>query len=247
MGKLIGIGGGVNGGGFSPQIERWIVEQLQGVERPRIVYLPQAAEEESQAQQYEAFQAFYQQEFGLATEVLRLTAESTAADVEEKLLHADLIYVGGGSTLRLVDELKRHGVWELLRKAYEKGSLLAGFSAGANLWFEHGLSAEQVEGEPVVLSVDGYGFAAGRVCTHFNYDNRAEAFREQVKLAGTWGFGLEDHVAVVYEAGEMMFLAGEEGAQAHLVFVDKRGDVKTAGIELRRWMRLGEVLKGWVM
>ncbi|PJC37072.1 peptidase E, partial [Candidatus Peregrinibacteria bacterium CG_4_9_14_0_2_um_filter_53_11] len=56
----------------------------------------------------------------------------------DKILSADLIYVGGGNTLKMMLRWKRFGVTTLLKQAYRKDIVLAGVSAGSICWFEYG-------------------------------------------------------------------------------------------------------------
>jgi len=58
---------------------------------------------------------------------------------------------------------------ELLRRAWEAGTVLAGVSAGAICWFETGLTDSSGTG---LYPLTGLGFLAGACCPH--YDGEAE-------------------------------------------------------------------------
>jgi len=57
---------------------------------------------------------------------------------EEIILNMDAIIVGGGSTLNMMAIWKAQGIDTVLRKAYNKGIILAGGSAGSLCWFTGG-------------------------------------------------------------------------------------------------------------
>ena len=56
------------------------------------------------------------------------------------ILDADIIYVGGGDTVRMMEKWKEYNVNSYLKEAYEKGVVLSGISAGSICWFEFGHS-----------------------------------------------------------------------------------------------------------
>nr|WP_222842818.1 Type 1 glutamine amidotransferase-like domain-containing protein [Bowdeniella nasicola] len=111
---------------------------------------------------------------GAAACVLTLW-EDTAASVE-RLADADLVYVGGGSTLNLLALWRVHGVDEVLTElAGREGTVLAGISAGANCWYE-GSSTDSFGPELRPLP-DGLGLLPGSFCPHFDgQPGRRESF-----------------------------------------------------------------------
>ncbi|MDF7664019.1 Type 1 glutamine amidotransferase-like domain-containing protein [Bifidobacterium sp. ESL0763] len=58
-------------------------------------------------------------------------ARAGGREIDWALRHCDAIYVGGGNTFYLLQELRRTGADELLIGAVERGSLYIGVSAGA--------------------------------------------------------------------------------------------------------------------
>ena len=97
MGKIVAIGGGELGEGETLAIDKEIIS-LTGKNRPRALFIPTAS---SDSRGYwQTFQDVYGSELGCDTDVLYLLGVSSAKwELEEKILSADLIYVGGGSTL----------------------------------------------------------------------------------------------------------------------------------------------------
>ena len=58
----------------------------------------------------------------------------------EKIMNADVIYVGGGSSVKLVERLRGVGALSVLREAAANGTVMAGTSAGAICFCDSGLS-----------------------------------------------------------------------------------------------------------
>ena len=74
---------------------------------------------------------------GASDDVLVLSGDTpllTAGVLRELVRSQDVIYVGGGNTLRMMTLWRRRGVDRLLVAAAEAGTVLAGISAGAICW-----------------------------------------------------------------------------------------------------------------
>jgi len=159
----------MGGGGFSMEpenltLDRYVLRQ-SNAERPAICFLPTASGDADGyiLNFYKAFSTLdckptYLSLFNLPT-----------ADLEGYLLAQDIIYVGGGNTRSMLALWREWGVDVILRKAYEKGIILAGISAGANCWFEE-CNTDSVPGTLGVLT--GLGLLSGGFCPH--YDGQAE-------------------------------------------------------------------------
>ena len=94
---------------------------------------------------------------------------------------------------------KRNKVNEYLLKAYEKGIILTGLSAGAMAYFTNGYSDSNRSTNPEAslclvkcLNIIPYCF-----CPHYNEEER-KSFDEFVISKGFNGLALEDDVALVY-------------------------------------------------
>ena len=53
--------------------------------------------------------------------------------VETKMKDADIIYICGGDSVKLINDIKEYKIDKLLLDAYNNGTVLAGMSAGAIL------------------------------------------------------------------------------------------------------------------
>ena len=138
MGKIVAIGGGDFGTGETLALDREVV-RLTGARRPRALFIPTASSDSFE--NWEAFRAAYGGELGCDAYVLNLLATPPSSrELAEAILSSDLIYVGGGNTLKMMRRWRRLGVDVLLRQAYDRGIVLSGVSAGAICWFRYGHS-----------------------------------------------------------------------------------------------------------
>ena len=137
MGKIVAIGGGVLRDGESDSIDSFILE-LSGKENPRALFIPTASYDSPEYT--ETFTEVFG-ELGCSIDVLNLLGRNPSEDeLRSKILSPDIIYVGGGNTLKMMRRWRRLGVDGFIRQAWEAGAVLSGVSAGAICWFDWGHS-----------------------------------------------------------------------------------------------------------
>jgi peptidase E len=106
----------------------------------------------------------------------------------------DVFYVGGGNTAHLLALWRLHGLDKLLRKAWQRGAVLGGISAGMLCWFQDGLTDSFGGLEPLN---DGLAFLKGSACPHYDGEpERPAAFRKMIALGAPTGYAAEDGVAL---------------------------------------------------
>lgn len=86
---------------------------------------PEGALEEMAAEETKMLESL-----GLTVDMLEIST-APAEKIKESLEKCDLIFVGGGNTFFLLQELKRTGADKLLVREVEKGKMYIGESAGA--------------------------------------------------------------------------------------------------------------------
>ena len=196
-GQIVAIGGG----GFTCEKDRLAIDhyllELTNKERPHVLFLPQASAE---AKDYvEAYLTAYRQ-LGADADWLSLYG-SVEHGWEERILKADLVYVGGGNTRSMLALWREWGVDQLLRQAAEQGSVLAGVSAGAICWFEQGITDSV---RPLGV-LDCLGFLPGSCCPH--YDGEPERRPAYAKFLLEQrcepGIALSDGTAAHYVDGKL--------------------------------------------
>lgn len=221
MGKIIALGGGELREGATRAIDARIVE-LTGKARPRALFIPTAS---GDAENYvETFHAQYGDQLGCETDTLYLLAKRPAPDViAEKIEAADLIYVGGGNTLRMMKLWRRLGVDALLRQAHARGTVLSGISAGAICWFESGHSDSRRFGpdQPELweyIRVRALGLVDALYCPHIDVENRLSSFQQFVGKHRVVGLGCDDCCALEIIDDTWRVIASRDGAKAYHVY-----------------------------
>jgi dipeptidase E len=183
------------GGGFSmeagnPLLDDYVVG-LTGVARPRVCFVPTAS---GDADHYivRFYRAFCPSRCE-PSHVSLFRRDEGASDMHEHLLSRDVIYVGGGSVTSLIGAWSAHGLDATLRRAWERGVVLCGLSAGSLCWFEEGVSA--FHGPP--RRVSGLGLLPWSNCVHFDGEPaRERAYRQLLADGMRPGYAAEDGAAL---------------------------------------------------
>jgi peptidase E len=202
----------IGGGGFSSDpaspLDDFLLE-LTGAERPRAAFLGTATGDNDSY--VVRFHDAYGRR-GAATTHVPLFAALPPEEIRERVLGADLVYVGGGNTASLLAVWRTHGVDALLREAWERGTVLGGVSAGGNCWFE---ACTTDSFGPIAPLEDGLGFLAGSFCPHYDAEpERRPAYLRLVASGFPPGWAAEDDVALRF--------AGRELAEAVTAAAGKR-------------------------
>jgi len=135
MRQVIAIGGG----GFgrtqdSTLIEQFILDQTFK-KNPKICFIPTATGD------LDPYIVNYYSVFSrLNCEPTHISFFKRTIDLEEHILKQDAIFVGGGNTKSMLAVWRDWGLDLILQKAYDKGVVMSGVSAGAICWFERGLT-----------------------------------------------------------------------------------------------------------
>ncbi len=211
---IFACGGGVLQGPDKPRLMLKYLLTLTGKKEPLVCFLPTAG-----ADRPESIVAWYEamNDLPCRPRHLRLINNSTnLKDLEQQVLSMDALFVGGGNTLSMLAIWKVHQVDGLLRKAWDKGIVLAGESAGMICWFEQGVSDSR-PGD--LTSVDGLGWLKGSATPHYHHKTRRPSCH-RLLLADDLkaGVACDDGVGLVYESDKLVrAVTAEEKAGAFMV------------------------------
>ena len=186
MKKMIAIGGGENGRSGYPyetgEIDQEIVNLCEKIE-PKILFIGTASNDHSGY--FECIKRIFGENLNCLVERLNLLNETTTfKDAEQKILSSDIIYVGGGNTRKMLDLWKENNIDQLLQRAYEKGIVLSGLSAGSECWFKLGISdSDIIDGISNEYNLlEGLGFINALHCPHYNSEaNKKEILKSLMK------------------------------------------------------------------
>lgn len=159
---------------------------LAGLKRkPRVLFIPTASGDD--LGYCNTIYTLYELRLGCNYNHLRLLAERLTADeIRHRISWADIIYVGGGNTLRMMRAWRRRGVDEELKAAYNDGTVMCGLSAGAICLFDAGISDSRKGSNPInwkPILVKGLGLIPGVCCPHYDSEGkwRKPACREMLR------------------------------------------------------------------
>jgi dipeptidase E len=126
----------------------------------------------------------------------------TPRDLESFVLEHDAIYVGGGNTRSMLAVWRDWGIDVYLRKAWQRGVVLGGASAGSICWFEQGVT-DSVAGPLTTLAC--LGFLPGSNCPHYDSEPlRRPTYRKLVAGGKILeGYAADDGAALHYVDGKL--------------------------------------------
>jgi peptidase E len=207
--QIVALGGGGFWLGESPLLDDFLIE-IVGMSRAKVCFVGTAS---GDAESY--VRRFYE-EFGRrgCTPSHFPLFSQAPAPAREHLLAQNLVYVGGGMTANMLALWRLHGLDEILRDAWEQGTVLAGPSAGAMCWFEDGVTAS-LAGRLGPLG-DGLGLLRGSFCPHYGDDEaRTATYRKLVDEGLPAGIGVGNGVAVLFRGTEVAeVVSAREGTGA---------------------------------
>ena len=206
MGKIIAIGGGELRERTTLQIDEYIASLAKaraGERRANALFIPTASHDFMPY--YNTFHKVYTGVFDIKTDVaLTVFKEPDFEKLKGKFEKADMIYVGGGDTVFMIEEWKKSGLIALIEDAYRRGVIIAGLSAGAICWFSDmytDSAAALGDGGEKYAKFSGLGWINGLISPH--YGARMIDFDKIVCYNNARAFGVEDNAALVIENGEV--------------------------------------------
>lgn len=214
MKSLVCIGGGdipryKNGVLLSyetKEIDEEIV-RLTNKDRPKFLFVSIAS---SHPEEYfEGIKNVYEK---LGCIVSHLNINKSYEEMKKDILDTDIIYIGGGNTKYLINQLKEKGLDKLFIKAYNTGIVCSGLSAGSYCWFKY--NYDLIEGMNVINAVN---------CVH--YDEKDEIAKnklyEVVKENNIVGYAIDNQVALEFINDRVNVIKSNPNSNAYkITYVD---------------------------
>jgi dipeptidase E len=256
MGKIIAIGGGEIGrpnksGGFYPvettPIDKEIVKQTNK-KNPRLLFIPTASND-SQGY-YEVVKKHFSK-LNCIVDVLCLIDKQKATiskkKIENKILNTNIVYVGGGNTLKMMNYWRKLGVDKILTKAYQKGIVLSGISAGSICWFKYGNSDSRkfTNGEDKLIKVKGMGLINALHCPHYDLEkSRRKSLKEMMKKTyRVVGIALDNCCAIEIIEDKYRIIKAKPLAKAYKVYWKKENYFEEEIIAKKEFSDLSGLIK----
>lgn len=205
MKRIIAIGGGELRERTTLKIDEYIANLAKdraGDKRANALFIPTASHDFMPY--YNTFHKVYTGVFDIKTDVaLTVFKEVDMERMRAKFEKADVIYVGGGDTVFMIEHWKQSGLLSLIEDAYERGVIIAGLSAGAICWFADIYTDSLKTDDGVQYAMfKGLGWIDGVVSPHYN--QRVEDFDKIVAENFKTAYGIEDDSALLIEEGEIV-------------------------------------------
>lgn len=96
--------------------------------------------EEVQENYYKTMKNIYEKKYNCVCKILKSSELENKNYVESIVEWADIIYEGGGDTFSMLKLWEKTGFDNILYKAWNKGKIICGISAGAVCWFKSCIS-----------------------------------------------------------------------------------------------------------
>ena len=198
--------------------------RLSGKKNPRLLFLLTASSDSK------GYFADVSRHFGdrLGCEVSALYLlknKYSQKQIEKIILSADIIYVGGGNTLKMMTAWRKYGVDKILHKAWKKGVIISGVSAGSICWFKYGNSDSRKfkNKDAGMIKVSGLGFINALHCTHYNIEpGRKESLKKIMKKTQGIAIALDNCCALEIVDDKYRIITSRKNAKAYKVYW--RGD-----------------------
>ena len=192
--KVIAIGGG----GFTHQLDesldQFVIDQFKKT-NIKIGFLATASKDNEKK-----ISLFYKRFENTESELSHFNLTSNIEGFSEWLLSKDIIYIGGGNTVFMLEIWKKNKLENVFKDAYEKGIILSGISAGAVCWFDWILSDSV---GPGFNPLRGINLISGSCTPHSSNIERIKQFESDIKnnkLPN--GIAIDDGVAVLFIDGK---------------------------------------------
>ncbi len=221
--RIIAIGGG-RIGRFSSTVRTTAIDReivkLSGKKSPRLLFLPTAS---AGCDEYCA--AIYQQfskNLGCRVDIMLLVnTDPQPAHLRERILRADIIYVGEGNTLQMMMVWRRYRVDHAIRAAMKRGTVLCGSSAGSIAWFSWG-NSDSMKSPQVptkLIRVKGLGFIDALFCPHYDAErHRRASLKAMMKNSKHVAIALDECCAIIVLKNSYRVLASVKGRLAYRVY-----------------------------
>lgn len=223
MKRIVAIGGGEIGRpGFPVEtlsIDKNII-RLSGKKNPKLLFIPTAS---SDSGGYcETVEKYFRGRLKCKVDFLPLIDERLSKkEIEDKIMKSDIIYVGGGNTLKMMKIWRKMGVDKVLTKAYEKGIVMSGLSAGSICWFRYGNSDSRKFNNPKVglIKVKGLGFIDALHCPHYDFEKYREAdLKKMMKKTPGVAIAMDNCCALEVVDDEYRIIASKPAANAYKIY-----------------------------
>ena len=230
MGRIVAVSGGTLE--TTELINKYMIE-ISAKENPNVLFIRTAAKDN--AGYVSEFTAAFNK-LGAKVETVLLTHRTYQKNELQNMIdRADIIYVGDGNAVFMMNKWKEVSLDEMLYRAFKSDSaVLAGLGAGAACWFSCGYSNSDYNHghtDRNYIWVDKFlGIHNVAICPHYDKD-AVRGFDRRLMDKGIPGFTFEDNSAFVQNGERSMFIKSADGVHAYsMVFLNGLVACKEVGL-----------------
>ena len=192
--KIIAIGGGGFTHHSDESLDQFVLDQSKKINN-KIGFLATASKDDK-----EKISSFYKRFGNIESELSHFNLTLDVDGFSEWILEKDIIYIGGGNTVFMLEIWRKYKLEQIFKNAYEKGIILSGVSAGAVCWFDWILSDSV---GPGFNPLRGINLISGSCTPHSSNIKRINQFETDIKDSKLPdGIAIDDGVAVVFIDGK---------------------------------------------
>ena len=192
--KIIAIGGGGFTHHSDESLDQFVLDQSKKINN-KIGFLATASKDDK-----EKISSFYKRFGNIESELSHFNLTLNVDGFSEWILEKDIIYIGGGNTVFMLEIWRKYKLEQIFKNAYEKGIILSGVSAGAVCWFDWILSDSV---GPGFNPLRGINLISGSCTPHSSNIKRINQFETDIKDSKLPdGIAIDDGVAVVFIDGK---------------------------------------------
>lgn len=195
------------------EVDRHLLASVNS-KTPRVVCLPTAAGQEGDesVDRWSRMGVDHFRKLGAEVNALRIINRESADDpqFEAALENADFIYFSGGNPLHLYQTMQGSRAWSAMQKAWSRGAVYAGCSAGAMIL------SQRIPSFRLAQTVDGFGIIPAKfILPHYDavplmFKPLILALRKQLKN-GDRMIGVDENTALVGRLGGEWKVMGRGG------------------------------------
>ena len=202
--------------GSSTLLPDFVKEDLTG---KKVVFIPTAGRYEMSEEDRAGLDFFNEkdkealEELGMVVEVLEILTASYE-EIENRIVNADCLFVCGGSTFFLIQELKRKGADKLMMQHIDQGKLYIGTSTGSIL-LQKQIVVDDVETHEFAPELNGDCSGLGYLdfCLYVHYGGNFWGNDDESIAKYYSGFNyqtLADNQAVTVEGDQVEIMTAPE-------------------------------------
>ncbi len=243
MVKIVAIGGWEMREKSTLSIDKEIIK-FSEKKNPKILFIPTAS---SDAEGYfQGFKKYFEDLWGKVDVLYLIKEKPSKIEIQEKILGADIIYVGGGNTLKMMTLRRKLGVDKALQQALKKDIILSGLSAGSICWFDYGNSDSRkfTSKSTQLIKVTWLGYIHAFHCPHYDVEpERQEDVKRMMKKSPLVAIAIENDCAIQIKNDTYKIITSKKWAKAYKIYRKNKEYFKQEIQQQKKFMPIENLLK----